>query len=197
MDASQKLAQFLEEVNQSIDLRIQEDQEKAQAQADALLRESEERSIASAERTLSDAKTEIAAKYQKRISQTGFRCKTALLQRRQALLQELFEKLEQKLTDFVASAQYESWMVSLLTKHQPEAEAVVLLREQDMPMQEKLAAVCQNKVEFRVDNSIHMGGLSVLSADGSICENRTLDEAYLMQTRNFYRNYRLDGGAEK
>lgn len=194
MDATQKLAQFLDEVNQSIDLRIQDEKSQAQAKADALIQESEQRSIALAERTLADAKSEIEAKYQKRVSQTGFRCKTALLQRRQALLESLFAKLHQELMDFSVSADYSAWMTSLLQKHQPEENAVVFLRKQDMSLVDKLGAVCQNTCQFREDSSIHIGGLSILSADGKICGNHTLDEAYLTQTRNFYRNYHFDGG---
>ena len=97
MDASQKLAQFLDEVNQSIDHRILTERNQAQSQADAWIQESEARSIAEAERNLADAKSKIAAKYKKRVSQTGFRCQTALLQKQQALLQELLMESSKKL----------------------------------------------------------------------------------------------------
>lgn len=195
MDASQKLAQFLDEVNQSIDHRILTERNQAQSQADAWIQESEARSIAEAERNLADAKSKIAAKYKKRVSQTGFRCQTALLQKQQALLQELFRTLHQKLKDFTETEAYGTWMETLLKTHQPGSDAVVLLRKEDMPMAERLQAVCRNAVEIRTDASIRIGGLSILSADGSVCENRTLDEAYLIQTRDFYRNHHLNGGA--
>ncbi len=197
MDATQKLAQFLEEVNQSIDLRIQDEQNEAEKEADALVKASEERSIAEADAKLSAAKTEIVNKYQKKISQTGFRCKTALLQRRETLLQEMFYHLREKLTAFAASAEYAAWMENLLKKHQPAENAVVLLKEADLSLQSRLAAVCVNPCSFRADHAIRIGGLSILDADGTVCDNHTLDESYLTQTRNFYRNHHLDGGAEE
>lgn len=197
MDASQKLSMFLDEVNQNIDLRIQENQSAAQAEAEKLLQESEEASVSRAELRLEQAKSEIAAKFQKRISQTGFRCKTALLQRREALVQNLFTESRQKLIAFAASADYEAWLEKLLITHHPEENATVFLRECDMAYHSQLAALCKEKCNFVVDPTIHIGGLSILSADGRVCENHTLDEAYLLKTRNFYRNHKLDGGAEK
>ena len=196
MDASQKLAMFLDEVNQNIDLRIQDQKAAAQAEAESLLQDAEQKSIAGADGKLVQAKSEIAAKYQKRISQTGFRCKTALLQRREALVQSLFADCRQKIVDFVTSADYSKWMETILANHQPEENATIFLREADMALQPQLAAKCPASCKFTVDSSIHIGGLSILSANGHICENHTLDEAFLLKTRNFYRNHKLGGGAD-
>lgn len=195
MDTTQKLIQFLEEVNRSIDVRIRNEQAQAQTQADALLAEREKESLAAAQARLDMEKTKIDAKYRERLATRRFQCKTALLQRHQVLLQGLFAKLQTRLTDFAASEAYTNWLITLLRKHPPQKNGTVLLRAADAALQPKLEAVCQQPCTFRIDAHIQLGGLCILSPDGHLCENHTLDEAYLSQTRDFYRNHNPEGGA--
>ncbi|MBQ6040452.1 MAG: V-type ATP synthase subunit E [Oscillospiraceae bacterium] len=196
MDANQKLMQFMEAVNHSTDSEIAEAEQEAQLEAEQILRDAEARAKADSEHTLAAAKSKITAKYQKRMSQVGYRGKTALLSRRQSLLMELFAALREKLSAFTASADYLPWLIRLLEQNKPDEHATVLLREADMPLQEQLAKAVPDTVSFRADKSILLGGLSVLSADGRRCRNHTLDEAYSEQLRNFYRNHKIDGGNE-
>jgi vacuolar-type H+-ATPase subunit E/Vma4 len=196
MDANQKLMQFIEAVNHSTDSEIAEAEQEAQQEAEQILHDAEARAKADSEHTLAAAKSKITAKYQKRMSQIGYRGKTALLSRRQSLLMELFAALREKLAAFTASADYLPWLLRLLEQNKPEDQATVLLREADLPLQEQLAKVVPETVSFRADKSILLGGLSVLSADGRRCRNHTLDEAYSEQLRNFYRNHKIDGGNE-
>lgn len=196
MDANQKLAQFMESVTRSTDAQIAQAEAQAEQEAKQCLLEAEARCNADAERELAAAKTKITAKYQKRMSQVGYRGKTALLSRRQTLLMKLFAELREKLTAFTASADYAAWMTGLLKAHPPEENAVILLREADIPLQEALKKAAAVPCTFRADGSIRIGGLSILSADGRRCQNHTLDEAYAAQYRNFYRKHKIDGGDE-
>ena len=138
MDATQKLARFMDEVNRSTDAQIAAEHETAQREADRILLEAETRCKEDAERKISAAKAKISAKYQKRLSQVGYRGKTALLSRRQALLMQLFTDLREKLQAFTDSDDYANWMTDLVKQHAPEENAVILLREKDMHMQEAL-----------------------------------------------------------
>ena len=191
MDATQKLARFMDEVNRSTDAQIAAEHETAQREADRILHEAETRCKEDAERKISAAKAKISAKYQKRLSQVGYRGKTALLSRRQALLMQLFSDLREKLQAFTDSDDYANWMTDLVKQHAPEENAVILLREKDMHMQEALQKAASVQCEFRQDDSIVIGGLSILSADGHRCGNHTLDEALSSQLRNFYRNHKI------
>lgn len=196
MDANQKLMQFMDAVNHSTDSEIAEAEQAARQEAEQILRDAEARAKADSERTLAAAKSKITAKYQKRMSQVGYRGKTALLSCRQSLLMELFAALREKLSAFTESADYLPWLIRLLEQNRPDDRATVLLREADLPLQEQLAKAVPETVSFRADKSILLGGLSVLSADGRRCRNHTLDEAYSEQLRNFYRNHKIDGGNE-
>ena len=196
MDANQKLTQFIDAVTRSTDAEIAQAEREAQQEAEQILLEAETRCRADAEHTVAAARARITAKYQKRMSQVGYRGKTTLLSRRQALLMGLFEALREKLTAFTASADYLPWLKKLLSEQVPEENAVILLREADLSMQQELSRAVPVPVSFRADPSIRLGGLSVLSADGRRCKNHTLDEAYAEQLRNFYRNHKIDGGNE-
>ena len=195
MDATQKLARFMDDVKAGADAQIAADHDAAKHEADLILSEAEARCRADAERTIRAAKAKITAKYQKRISQVGYRGKTALLSRRQALLLQLFAELRERLAAFTETSDYAAWMAKLLKSRADadaaEGEAVILLRAQDMHMQEQLAAAFGRPCAFRQDDSILLGGLSVVSADGRRCENHTLDEALSSQLRNFYRNHKI------
>lgn len=196
MDANQKLTQFMTAVNRSTDTKIAQESAKAEEEAAALLEQEQARSQAEAAREIEHAQKRIDAKYQKRLSQMGYRGRTALLSRRHALLTKLFAELYEKLTLFSASAEYQPWMEKLLTNCKPEAGSVILLRKADMAMADDLKKAAGTNCIFRADAAIRLGGLSVLSADGRKCSNHTLDEAFSAQQRNFYRNHSFDGGNE-
>ena len=196
MDAKQKLTQFMTAVTRSTDAKIAQESAQTAEEAAVLLEQAQVRSQAEAERDIELAKKRIDAKYQKRLSQVGYRGRTALLSRRHALLTGLFAELYQKLILFAASPDYQPWMESLLKNHQPETGAVILLRKADMYLADALKQAAGTDCTFRADPAIRLGGLSVLSADGRKCSNHTLDEAFSAQQRGFYRNHSFDGGNE-
>ncbi|MBQ8920770.1 MAG: hypothetical protein IJ060_01235 [Oscillospiraceae bacterium] len=196
MDANQKLTQFMDSVNRSTDAEIAAAEREAMEASEEILRTAQEQCSAEAAREIAEKKAKITAKYQKRMSQVGYRGRTALLSRRQMLLMQLFQDLRGKLAEFTASAEYAPWLMGLLKKQKPEEHSVILLREADMPLSEQLRKLLPDSCTFRIDPSIRIGGLSVLSADGRRCENHTLDEAYAAKFRNFYRDHKIDGGDE-
>ncbi len=195
MDATQKLSRFMEEVTAGTDAQIAAAREAAQREADEILREAEARCRADAEITLSAAKAKVKAKYQKRVSQVGYRGKTALLSARQMLLMRLFADLREKLTAFTGTDDYTAWMTGLVKAYaaseEAEENAVILMRKQDMHMQDALLKAIGVPCSFREDAAILLGGLSIVSADGRRCENHTLDEAFSSQLRNFYRSHKI------
>lgn len=195
MDATQKLDRFMDEVKAGTDAQIAADLEEAQQEAAQIVSEAEARCRADAERTVTAAKAKVTAKYQKRISQVGYRGKTALLSRRQSLLMQLFSDLRAKLAAFTGTEDYAAWMAKLVQNyaaaHGQDENPVFLLRAQDLQMQEQLSAVFGRACSFRQDDSILLGGLSAVSADGRRCENHTLDEALQSQLRNFYRSHKI------
>ena len=196
MDTNQKLTQFMEAITRSTDAEIARAEQAAEQEAAALLRDAEAACKAESERAYAAAKSRITADYQKQMAQVGYRGKISFLSRRQMLLMQLFAELREKLAAFTESADYAPWMAQLLRKHPPEENAVILLREADLPLQDTLRKAAGVPVSFRADSAVLLGGLSVLSADGRRCENHTLDEAYAAQLRDFYRNHKIDGGNE-
>ena len=183
-------------MNRSTEAEIKQSEDAADRAAEEILTQAQAQCSAEAAREIAEKKAEITAKYQRRMSQMGYRGKTALPSRRQMLLMQLFQDLRAKLNAFTASEDYVPWLISLLERKQPEENAVILLRDADMHLQEQLKAAAGVTCTFRADRSIHLGGLSVLSADGRRCENHTLDEAYAAKLRNFYRDHKFDGGDE-
>ena len=196
MDANQKLMQFMDSVNRSTDAEISAAEQEAERAAEETLRAAQAQCAAEAASEIAENKAKITAKYQKRMSQVGYRGRTALLSRRQMLLMQLFQDLRGRLAEFTASADYAPWLSGLLKKQKPEENSVILLREADMPLSGELAKLLPESCTFRADPAIRIGGLSVLSADGRRCENHTLDEAYAAKFRNFYRDHKIDGGDE-
>ncbi len=196
METNPKLKQFMDAVNCSIDAEIARAEQEAEQNAQQYLLNTEVHCKEDHDRALAEATSKITAKYQKQMSQIGYQGKMTFLSRRQMLLMQLFAELQEKLKAFTASEDYLPWLKKLLTTHQPEAGAEILLREADLKLQDALSAAIQQEVSFRADPMIQLGGLSILSADRRRCENHTLDEAYASQLRNFYRNHKIGGGDE-
>ena len=195
MDANRKLEQFMEAVSRSTDEQIAEAAAHADEEAARILAEAQQRCAAEAERDLESAKQRIDMKYKKRLSQVGYRGRTSLLSRRQNMLLSLFAELRARLTEFTETDAYRDWMTGIVRNRKPEVGTVILLREADLPLGETLSAAAGGGVSFRADPVIVLGGLSLLSPDGRRCENHTLDEAFSMQLREFYRKHSIgDGG---
>ena len=194
MDAQQKLSQFISSVQKNTETEIERAKQEAEEEAAECIRETQERCAAESAQQVTRAKAKITARYRKKMSQTGYQNKTAALAKRHALLMQIFAKLRQRLIDFTKSEDYLPWMKSLLTKHQPEENAVILLREHDLGLADMLKEAVSVPCSFRADKTVKIGGLSILSADGHRCENHTLDEAYTAQLRDFYRNHKIGGG---
>lgn len=197
MDAARKLDAFLSAVSEAAEKEVETKEQEAERSAEEYRENAMETVKARSEKELSDAKNKITAKYRKAFAQVGYRGKTALLSSRQALLGDLFSQLREKIVGFTDSPEYVEWLGGLLRENAPkEQDAVILVREKDLPLQEKLRSAAGISCDFRVDKSILLGGLSILSADGRRCENHTLDEAYASQYRDFYRHHKLSGGDE-
>ena len=194
MDAQQKLSQFISSVQKNTETEVERAKQAAEEEAAECIRETQERCAAESAQQVTRAKAKIAARYRKKMSQTGYQSKTAALAKRHALLLQIFAKLRERLLAFTQSEDYLPWMRSLLKKHQPEEQAVILLRERDLGIADMLKEAVDVPCSFRADKTIKIGGLSILSADGHRCENHTLDEAYSAQLRDFYRNHKIGGG---
>ena len=194
MDAQQKLSQFMSSVQKSTEAEIERATQAAEAEAAECIRETQERCAAESAQQLTRAKAKITARYRKKMSQTGYQSKTAALAKRHALLMQIFAKLRARLLEFTQSEDYTQWMISLLKKHPPQENDVILLRERDLGIAEMLKEAVSVPCSFRADKTVKIGGLSILSADGHRCGNHTLDEAYAAQLRDFYRNHKIGGG---
>lgn len=194
MEENQKLTQFIDTINRSMEAEAEQMLRAAQQEADEIIAEARERCAAEEERRLAQAKRTLTAKYQKQLAQTGYQGKTTLLSQRQALLLVLFSDLRKKLAAFTDSADYLPWLKNVLAKDTPEAGSVLLLRERDMRYKDELAALLPAGCEIHADRNILLGGFSVISADGRRCYDHTLDEACSAEEQRFSRNYRFDGG---
>ncbi len=194
MDANQKLALFIDEVNRNVDAKIAQVNQAAKEEAEAYLAQAESESELRAKRQIATAQKALAAKYHRRLSQNGFQFRMAMLRRRKWMLQQIFAELHNRLLAFAASDAYLPWIISVLKQDPPQPAETILLRQADLEQESALRAVCTEACRFAADDSITIGGCSILSADGHICRNHSLDEAYAAVIRNFHREQHLNGG---
>ncbi len=194
MDNNQKLTAFMQRISEHMDAQIAQEESDTAQETVSFLQAEETEGIAQANAEIEAARRAMHFDHRKRLSQTSLHTKTALLLKRKTLQTELFAALYQKLLDFSHSADYADWLVQLIQIHAPEAGDTICLRAEDLPLVSKLQAHCNPTCKFESDPNIHLGGLSINAANGRLCRNHTLDEAYAAQQRDFYRNHPEQGG---
>lgn len=101
-----------------------------------------------------------------------------LLIRRQEIMDEVFKKAENALTDFAASDKYDTFLQKTAKEAAPlftEADTVVALKPGDKSHQDVIAKAFGGKCTFVDDKTIRLGGLRVTSKSLGLTADQTLD----------------------
>lgn len=177
-DALEKRDAIESEVNKYIEAQLASVEEEARSQAEAAI--SEQRN-----RLRVEANRQFAAVHN--------RVKLALSQRRIEIQQSVFSQAREKLAAFAASADYEDFLkksVSALAA-QISGEAVILVREQDLPFGAQLQTAFGRECAVEVDRSIKLGGCKVKDLTNGLIADDTLEVRLNAQEEWFLANARL------
>lgn len=161
-DALEKRDAIEAEVNKYIGARLAAAEERAKAQAEAVL--SAERDKARVEANRQFAAVNNQAKY-------------ALSRRRMEMKENVFEQASEELRKFAASDAYVAFLRDSVAAMASaiSGKAVILVREQDLPLTDQLKAAFGRECVVQADRSIKLGGCKIQDTTNGLIADDTLE----------------------
>lgn len=161
-DALEKRNAIEAEVNKYIGAQLAAAEERAKAQAEAVL---------SAERD----KARVEANRQ--FAAVNNQAKFALSRRRMEMKESVFEQAREELRKFVASDAYVAFLRDNVAAMASaiSGEAVILIREQDLPLADQLKAAFGRECAVQADRSIKLGGCKIQDTTNGLIADDTLE----------------------
>ena len=117
--------------------------------------------------------------------------RASLFRRREAIRQEVFQKAKDRIIDFTKSEQYEAFLIASAEKiHQTmNGNCKVLnMREADRHFATQISARLGHSITLHIDPTIQLGGITVISTDGTMIIDDTLDSRLQQQEIWFMEN---------
>lgn len=157
--------------------KILEESEKVEAEA---LEKIKEEASYDAKRKLQRTIEEITLENQKQISLTQQRTKLALIEKRNAIQEEIFTICKERLLAYTKQEDYQHFLQDLL-KTVPEEDYVIQVREEDVKNMTKLSTL-----PVEATKEIKIGGFIAVNAKSGMVINHTLDLRLEDQKQWFY-----------
>lgn len=114
--------------------------------------------------------------------------RAALFRRREAIRQDVFEKARQQIAAFTETPEYGAFLVASAERIHAAMKgqcAVLNMRQADRSFAAQVSARLGHSITLHVDPEIQLGGISVISSDGTMMVDDTLDSRLQAQEKWF------------
>lgn len=181
----------LERFNKSVDMEVSEhiDRiiEEAKKQVEIQLEKTESDALTSAFNMIQKSVREIEAKYRRMYALAEQKNRVDALKHREKLSKTIFENVESELKSFTESDRYELYLRNLISEEKLSENAIIELSQKDQKYADKLKEV--SGCDVRIDETIKIGGISIVDPDHGIINDKTLDGSLEDQKKSFSSKY--------
>lgn len=184
---AKKLDKFAKSVNIEVEEHISRIIDEANKISSDKLKKAEDNALFDAYNKIQKSVRETEAKYQKMYALEEQKYKMEALRHRETLSKTIFRDIEEKLSVFAMSDKYESYLKKLVEEEKLSENAVIALSPRDEKYAEKLKAKYGHEITF--DDSIEIGGLSIIDSMQGLIIDKTFDSALEEQKKNFSSRY--------
>ncbi len=190
IDANSKTNSFLEAIEKYAEEQKQAMRAEVEAFREEQLSRANEEGTAAAFAYIQKKKAEYRTSLAKENSLKETAVKRELFEKRNQMVESVFEEAAEKLAEFSKSKKYEAYInnsAKTISEYLGGKKAVVYIAEKDqrfIPQIKKYFKDC----ETLVDNSIKLGGIRCYCGELSIVVDETLDSKFESQKRVFVEN---------
>lgn len=124
-----------------------------------------------------------SGKYALLANKAEFEAHKEILKYRNSLVDKLFSEVADKLSEFRKTDEYRTFLEKSLENEKKSDNMIVYLMSDDMKYKDSLGKIVD--VEFKVDASIKLGGLSVCYPDELVIIDKTFDTLLNDEKRTF------------
>ncbi len=184
---AQKLEKFTRSVNIEAGEHITKILDKANKLSDEKIQKAEDDALSDAYNRIQKSVRETESKYRRMyaLAEQEFRMET--LKHREELSQKIFKDVEVKIAEFASSDNYECYLKKLIDEETLSENSVIVLSPKDEKLGEKFKT--EYGYEVKLDDSIILGGLSIIDSSQGIIIDKTFDNALEEQRKNFSSMY--------
>jgi vacuolar-type H+-ATPase subunit E/Vma4 len=161
---------------------------KAKAQQQEILQRTEAKAKEEAQLMVHARCEEIRVQTGQQICAAENQARASLFRRREAIRLEIFEKAKEQIVAFTKSDAYLDFLIASAEKIHRAMNgncAVLNLREADRPFAAQISARLGHSITLHIDPTILLGGIAVISTDGTLSIDDTLD-CRLQQQENWF-----------
>lgn len=187
IDANSKTNSFLEAIEKYAEEQKQAMRAEVEAFREEQLSRANEEGTAAAFAYIQKEKAEYKASLAKENSLKETAVKRELFEKRNKMVETVFEEAAQKLSDFSKSKKYETYInnsAKSIGEYLGGKKAVVYISEKDKRFLNQIKKYIPN-CETVIDNSIRLGGIRCFCEEMSIVADETLDSKFEAQKRVF------------
>lgn len=187
IDANSKTNSFLEAIEKYAEEQKQAMRAEVEAFREEQLSRANEEGTAAAFAYIQKEKAEYRASLAKENSLKETAVKRELFEKRNKMVESVFEEAAEKLAEFSKSKKYEAYInnsAKTISEYLGGKKAVVYIAEKDQKFIPQIKKYF-NDCETVVDNSIVLGGIRCYCEELSIVADETLDSKFENQKRVF------------
>ncbi len=181
-----RLEQFRQAINTQADAEAAELTRQYEEKRGVMEKERSERSSGEALAEIRSERARVAAYFRKELSRCEFDRKNAVLAHRSELLEQLFDEVSRRISEWTNTPGYTKYLRKALKKAEQQfgIDVVIYARAADIPALRGLT-----KLPVTEDNSIVLGGINAFS--GNKFADFTLDSRLAEQKADFPRREEL------
>lgn len=190
IDANSKTNSFLEAIERYAEEQKQAMHAEVEAFREEQLNNANEEGRAAAQAYIHKEKAEYKASLAKENSLKETAVKRELFEKRNKMVQSVFDEAAKKLESFSNSKKYDMYIINSarsIGELVGKKKAVVYIADKDkrfVPQIEKYISIC----EIKTDDTIKLGGIRCYCEEMSIIADETLDSKFEAQKREFVDN---------
>jgi len=189
--ADKNLKGFIDAVNAEVDIKIEEILNDAGEKRKNMLEKAEDLALNEAYAKIRAKVTDARSESRMAVSKAEQDARIKILTHREDMVKKIFSEVEHKIADFTQSAEYQDFLVRLISGEKISADTVIYLKPADMKYADIIKKAAGTDCVFTEDAGIVYGGLSVYYEGSSVLINKTIDNMLDEQKRDFGSKYKL------
>ena len=189
-----KLVNFKELILNDAKEKAKKIEEESMAFEKEELKKIEESSNVKALEELEREVKNLKSEYEYKLSKKSFEIKKAILEKRNCLIEDLFEKCRKTILNFTTTKEYEEYVINKIKKYvEPNISYKILVKisKADFKLKENILNISEF-LELEEDFKIKLGGFKVVDLKKSIEFDETFDSSLENLFEDFFKNSKLN-----
>lgn len=175
---SERVEHFFDVLKKEISDTTEKMIKDAEAEKKKIIAKANEDSLQKAYDDIQGSAKASERKYSLIAAKSELEIKQDILRRRMEITDRIFGNISGRIAEFRKTEKYLLYLKNLLSDEKLSGTEIVYLSSDDMKYEAELRKLCGEKVTFKADKLIKLGGLSVYYPEKSVLVDKTIDTVF-------------------